>query len=57
MGTEQVQLTPDILLQVKDSIECYKEVFTTVTTVTFQCFLSGVEAGFERLENKADMEA
>lgn len=57
MGTKEVSLGPEILLQIQDSIQCYKDFFSTETTVTFVCFLKGVDQGYTSLANKADKDA
>ena len=57
MGTSSVSLTPDILAQIKDSIQCYKDFFITDTIVTFACFLKGVDTGYTALADKAEKDA
>lgn len=57
MGVQSVTLSPEMLIQLKDSINCYKEVFTTKTTITFYCFMKGIDEGFTKLEDMAEVEA
>lgn len=55
-GRSEVALTPELLSQIKDSIKCYEDNYDEVITVTFACFMKGIDQGYQKLKDKAAME-